>query len=160
MSDIAPQGVDRLKLCVTVPARLRAQKQGPVGAEDVLKFIVSTFSVRGTKSLELPDLWDAVEHNVAAVRSADETFGALVRETLVETSKGPGQLGGEKPMIKFEFEKEPNELLAQPKKTKKKHLALPAPPKKTKPRDKKAKNKDGDRRVLLLSVVVYVQVHT
>ena len=101
MGDIAPPGVDRLEPRVTVPARLRAQQQGSVGTEDVLKFIVSTDPVRGTKSLELPDLWDAVEHDVAPVRSADETFGAPVQKSLVEKSKGPGQLGGEKPMIKW-----------------------------------------------------------
>jgi len=101
MSDIAPPGVDRLAPRVTVPARLRAQQHGSFGAEDVLKFIVSTYPVRGTKSMELPDLWDAVEHGAAAVRSADETFGAPVQKSLVEKSKGPGQLGGEETMIKW-----------------------------------------------------------
>ncbi len=101
MSDIAPPGVDRLTPRVTVPARLRAQQQRPVGAEDMLKFIVSTDPVCGTKSMELPDLWDAVNHDVAVVRSADETFGAPVQKSLVEKSKGSGQPGGEKTMIKW-----------------------------------------------------------
>lgn len=98
---IIPPGTDRLEARVTVPARLRAQQQGSVGAEDVLKFIVSTYPIRGIKSLELPDLWNAVEHDVAAVRSADETFGAPMQKSLMEKSKGPGQLGGENPMIKW-----------------------------------------------------------
>ena len=101
MSDIAPPGVVRLAPRVTVPARLRAQQQGSVGAEDMLKFIVSTYPVRGTKTLELPDLWDAVEHGAATIRSADETFAASVQKSLVEKSKGPGQLGGEKTMMKW-----------------------------------------------------------
>jgi len=102
MSDIASSGVDRLTPHVTVPARLRAQQQRPVDAEDMLKFIVSTYPVRGTKSMKLPDLWDAVKHDVAVVRSADETFGAPVQKSLVEKkSKGSGQLGGEKRMIKW-----------------------------------------------------------
>ena len=101
MSDIAPPGVVRLAPRVTVPERLRAQQQGSVGAEDMLKFIVSTYPVYGTKSLELPDLWDAVEHGAATIRSADETFAASVQKSLVEKSKGPGQLGGEKKMIKW-----------------------------------------------------------
>lgn len=101
MSHITPPGVDRLALRVTVPQRLREQQQGSVGAEDMLKFIVSTCPVRGTKSMELPDLWDAVGHGAAAVRSADETFGAPVQKSLVEESKGPEQSGGEKPMIKW-----------------------------------------------------------
>lgn len=98
---IALSGMDRLKPHVTVPERLRVQQQGSVGTEDVLKFIVSTDPVRGIKSLELLDLWDAVEHDVASVRSADETFGASVQKSLMEKSKGPRQLGGEKPMIKW-----------------------------------------------------------
>ena len=101
MSDIAPLGVDRLAPRMTVPPRLRAQQQGSVGAEDILKFIVSTYPVRGTKSMELPDLWEAVKHDVAAVRSADETFGAPVQKSLVEKSKGPGQLGGEETMTRW-----------------------------------------------------------
>ena len=101
MSDIAPPGVVRLAPRVTVPERLRAQQQGFVGAEDMLKFIVSTYPVYGTKSLELPDLWDAVEHGAATIRSADETFAASVQKSLVEKSKGPGQLGSEKTTIKW-----------------------------------------------------------
>ena len=101
MSSIAPPGVVRLVPRVTVPARLRSQQQGSVSAEDILKFIVSTYPVRGTKSMELPDLWDAVEHNMAAVRAGDETFGASVQKSLVEKSKGPGQPGGDKTMIKW-----------------------------------------------------------
>ena len=101
MPDIAPLGADRFSPRVKVPARLRAQQQDPIGAEDVLKFIVSTSPVRGTNSMELPDLWDAVEHGKAAVRSADETFGAPVQKSLVENSEGPAQAGGEKPMIRW-----------------------------------------------------------
>lgn len=101
MSGILPPGAVRLELCMTVPARLREQQQGSVGVEDTLKFIVSTNPVRGTKSMELPDLWDAVEHDVAAVRSADETFGASLQESLVGNSKGPEQLRGEKTEIKW-----------------------------------------------------------
>ena len=96
MSDIAPPGVVRLAPRVTVPARLRAQQQGSVGAEDMLKFIVSTCPVYGTKSLELPDLWDAVEHGAATIRSADETFAESVQKSLVEKSKGPGAIGRRK----------------------------------------------------------------
>ncbi len=101
MSDIAPRGVVRLAPRVTVPPQLREQQQGSVSAEDILKFIVSTYPVRGTKSMELPDLWYAVEHNVAAVRSADETFGAPVQESLVERCDGPGHLGDKRKMIKW-----------------------------------------------------------
>ena len=101
MSNIAPPGVVRLVPRVTVPARLRSQQQGSVSAEDILKFIVSTYPVRGTNGMELPDLWDAVEQNVAAVRSGDEKFGASVQKSLLAKSKGPGQPGGDKTMIRW-----------------------------------------------------------
>ena len=67
MSNIAPPGMDWLAPRITVPARLRAQQEGFTSAEDMLKFIVSIYPVRGTKSMEMPDLWDAVEHNAVAV---------------------------------------------------------------------------------------------
>lgn len=100
VKSITPSGLDRLKPRFTVPARLRAQQQGSVSANDVLKFIISTHPIHGTESLELPDLWDAVEH---AVRSADETFGAGMETSLVEKSTRPGQARGEKPMIRWTY---------------------------------------------------------
>ena len=81
----------------------RTQRQGPFGAEDVLKFIVSTDPVYGTKSLELPDLWDVLEHDAAAVRSADETFGAPVQKSLLEKNKGLRQLKDEKTITNCAF---------------------------------------------------------
>jgi len=101
ISDTGPLGVVHLSLHMIVPERLREQQQGSVGAEDMLKFIVSTDTFRGTKSMELLDIWAAVDPNGAAARSADETFGALVQKSLVEKSEGPEQLGGEKTMRKW-----------------------------------------------------------
>lgn len=91
--------MDRLEPRFTVPARLRAQQQGSVSAHDVLKFIVSTHPIPGIQSLELPDLWHIMEHGVPR---EDEKFGVQVQKNLIEEkSTGSGQLGGEKPMIKW-----------------------------------------------------------
>lgn len=46
----------------------------------MLKFIVSTDGVRGIKSMELPDSWGAVNHDVTVVRSVDETWSAGAEE--------------------------------------------------------------------------------
>jgi len=101
MSDIGPLGVVRLQLRMKVPERLMEGQHGSVSVEDMLKFIVSTDAFRGTRSMELVDIWAAVDPNGAAVRSADETFGAPMQESLVEKSKGPGQFGGEQTMRKW-----------------------------------------------------------
>lgn len=49
-------GTDRLEPRFTVSERLKAQEQGSISADDVLKFIVSTQPITGIQSLELPDL--------------------------------------------------------------------------------------------------------
>ena len=85
-SDIVPPTAIRLQPRMTVPKRLIGQQQGSVSAEDLLKFIVSTCPIRGTKSMELPDLWDAVEGKPAAVRSDDDAFGVTIQESLVHVS--------------------------------------------------------------------------
>lgn len=80
-------------------ARLRAQQQGSVNADDLLKFIVSTHLIPGIQSLELLDLWHVMEHGVPR---EDEDFGVQMQKNLVEEkSKGSEQLAGEKPMIKW-----------------------------------------------------------
>ena len=101
VSDITPPGMIRFAVSMTVPTRLKEKQQSYVATEDLLKFIVSTEPINGTKSLELPDLWDAVEHGAATVRSADEAFGASVQESLVEKSRGLGQSGGEETIVKW-----------------------------------------------------------
>ncbi len=101
VSGITPPGAIRFGVSMTVPTRLKEKQQSYVATEDLLKFIVSTEPIDGTKSLELPDLWDAVEHRAATVRSADETFGASVQESLVEKSRGLGQPGGEETIVKW-----------------------------------------------------------
>lgn len=85
-------GVVSLSLHTIVPERLIEQQQGSVDVEDMLKFIVSTDTFRDAKSMELLDIWAAVDRNGATVRSADETFGAPVQKSLIEKSEGPVHL--------------------------------------------------------------------
>ena len=91
-------GMVRLSVSFTVPARIRAQQQDSVSADDVLKFIVSTHPITGIQSLELPDLWHIMKYDVSR---EDEKFEVQVQKNLVEKSTGSGQLGGEKPMTKW-----------------------------------------------------------
>ncbi|KAL6713006.1 hypothetical protein ACLMJK_009402 [Lecanora helva] len=101
ISNISPPGAVRFPLKMTVPARLTEKQQDFVATEDLLKFIVSTEPINGTKNLKLPDLWDAVENRNATLRSADRTFGKGVQESLVEHSRGRGYSAGEKPIIRW-----------------------------------------------------------
>ena len=97
-----PSGVDCFEPRFKIPARL-LEGQGSVTAKDVLKFIVSTHPIRGTDSLELPDIWFVKEHGVDRIEN--ENFGGQIKANLMEKSLKPepesGPLGGGNPAIRW-----------------------------------------------------------
>ena len=98
---IVPPGVLRVNVIMTVPARLREQKQSACSVEDIFKFIVSTNPIGGVESMELPGPWDVVEYDTVAVHSPYKVSWAPVQESLVKKSKGPGQLRNEDATVKW-----------------------------------------------------------
>jgi hypothetical protein len=99
--DIDPPNAVKFRPSMTVPKRLREKEVGCVSGEDVLKFIVSTSPVLGTKALELPNLWDEMEQAAPAADSGDEAFGLLTRRSLVGEDGGIGRLRGETTAVRW-----------------------------------------------------------
>ena len=99
--DIVLLNEKRLAPRMTVPARLRTQQDGAIIVEDVLKFIVSTRPVIGTKAMELPDLWEVMKHGATETCLADDSFGTIMQKSLVEGYEETGHLRGETAMVKW-----------------------------------------------------------
>ena len=99
--DVVLLNEKRLAPRMTVPARLRTQQGGAIIVEDVLKFIVSTRPVIGTKAMELPDLWEVMNHVATETCLADDSFGTIMQRSLVEGHEETGHLRGETAMVKW-----------------------------------------------------------
>ncbi|MCJ1250436.1 hypothetical protein MMC30_007664 [Trapelia coarctata] len=80
----------------TIPKIIK--DNGGVQAEDILKFIVSNSAIRGTSSMELPDLWDQVNKGRD---SGDSAFGSLFEESFGDSKEHLSQLRGEQVPAKW-----------------------------------------------------------
>ena len=105
--DINPSSTIKFALRMTVPLRLQTQQQwkqgtAQISVKDELKFIVSTHPVYGTRAMELPNLWDAVEQgNTVVVSERDKSFGAQVCESLVDGHVDSWTLRNETALIRW-----------------------------------------------------------
>ena len=94
--DVKPPGRIRFAAQMTIPQRIL---DGPSAqADEILKIIISTSPMRGTLSLELPDLWAQAD---TVTRSSDTRFGSFIQDSFTNNEGGPSLLRGEEALIKW-----------------------------------------------------------